>query len=331
VAKLWADVEGKGRPSPEKLLLVEAGKASGTCAVLVGIDGQGRRHLCVSAEKEKPGQADRYSRGVTIEIRELLHDGRPQPYVDVICLIPELNELFAIVTGEMLGALQLDCASPFRKCHDVLERWRALLEKERSDLLLREELAALLAELLVLERLTATEPRALQGWLGPEKALHDFVCGRIDIEVKCTLRTSGRIIEVNDLAQLAAPPDGDLYLGVIRLQYAPKRGRSVPDVIEVLLERGVDQALLFHRLALVGYDPDFATAYRATTFEVVEEFWYRIDDAFPRITAASFRAGLPPPAVTKVSYILNLDADAPAPIADTSLPFFRKAAEVFAR
>jgi len=95
----------------------------------------------------------------------------------------------------------------------------------------------------------------------------------------------------------------------------------VPDVIEVLLERGVDQALLFHRLALVGYDPDFATAYRATTFEVVEEFWYRIDDAFPANHGGIVSRGTcPPPAVTKVSYILNLDADAPAPIADTSLP-----------
>jgi hypothetical protein len=330
VAKLWADVESKGRPAAEKLLLVEAGKASDSCSVLVGIDGNERRHLCVSAPRERPGQADRYSRGVTIEVRELVQDGQLQQFIDVTCLIPELNKLFEIVTGEMLGALQADSASSFKKCHDILERWRALLEKERSGALSREELAALMAELIVLDRLTEVEVRALQGWLGPEKAVHDFVCGQIDIEVKSTLRTTGRIVEINDLAQLAAPAGGDLYLGLVRLRYAPKRGRSVPDLIDALIDRGVDEVLLFQRLASVGYDPVLAEAYRATTFEVVEEFWYRVDDAFPRITAASFRPGLPPPVVTKISYTLNLDADDPAPMAAGSLTFIKKAAEAFA-
>jgi len=38
-----------------------------------------------------------------------------KPYVDVICLIPELNELFAIVTGENARALQLDCAKSIQE------------------------------------------------------------------------------------------------------------------------------------------------------------------------------------------------------------------------
>ena len=51
-------------------------------------------------------------------------------------------------------------------------------------------------------------------WRGPKKALHDFVCGAIDIEVKSSLRTTETIIEVNDLKQLD-PPDGGLALPVL--------------------------------------------------------------------------------------------------------------------
>ena len=330
VGQIWKEIEGDGVPPSARIRLRPAGTVGDGIQVLVGIDGLGHRHLCVPSPESDLGSQDRYSRGVTIEVREL-HDGQgPRPYVDVECLMPALNELFAVVSEEMLDTLAVSPSKPFSVCHDVLERWRELLEKEKSPLLGREQLAALLAELLVLERLVRIRGTSVAGWVGPEKAVHDFMCGSVDLEVKSSLRTTGRIIEVHDLAQLDAPAGVALYVNFLRLRFAPQRGRSVPIVIDSILTNCADQRLLFDRLALAGYDPEQRAAYEASTFEVLEDLWYRIDDGFPRLTPRSFVDGGPPAAVTKVGYTLDLDATGSSPLDPASLGFLDQAANSFA-
>jgi len=331
IALLWRELENAGLPSAEKVRFKEGGKLGDT-AILVGIDGLGHRHVCVPAPDSDRGKQDTSSRGVSIEVRELLAGTEPRQFVDVKCSIPALNELFSMVAGDMLEQLARDSARPFNTCHEVLERWRELLERERGAPLGREQLAALMAELLVLERLVKRQARSVEGWLGPEKAVHDFVCGAVDLEVKSSLRTSGHVMDIHGLSQLEAPRDGALYLNFTRLRFSPGRGRSVPEVIDSIATSCSDRSLLLERLALVGYDPADRKSYEQTTFEVTEELWFIVDDAFPGITRTSFLRDEPPSAVTRIDYVLDLDASPVSPLDGTScMCLLDEAAEAFTR
>jgi hypothetical protein len=325
LSKLWQEIEDAGTPATEKLRLREAANVGGR-AVLVGIDGFGRRHVCIQTGESDRGKKDRYSRGVSIEVRELLEGGVPRDYVDVRCVLPALNELFAVVASEMVDQLRVDASQPFNTCHQTLERWRELLEKDGTGLLGREQLAALFGELLVAEELVRRRGAALRTWVGPEKAPHDFMCGKIDIEVKTSLRTAGRFIEVNGLSQLDPPAGGALYLFFTRLRFSPGRGRSVPDVVASIAEKSSDQPLLFRLLADSGYDPAHRDSYQQITFEVLEELWFAVDDAFPRLTKASFVAGNPHKAVTTIAYTLDLDAIDTPPLGKASASILDTAA-----
>jgi hypothetical protein len=330
VALLWRELEDAGLPSAEKLRFKEAGTV-GALPVLIGVDGLGHRHICVPAPDADRGKHDTHSRGVSIEVRELMAGKNRRQFVDVRCSLPGLNALFSIVADEMLGQLERDSAHPFNACHEVLERWRELLERQRGALLGREQLAALMAELLVLERLVQRHGRAIEGWVGPEKSVHDFICGNVDVEVKSSLRTAGRVIEVHDLAQLEAPAGGKLFLNFTKLRFAPGRGRSVPEIVDHIAETCSDKPQLFERLALAGYDPVDRTAYEQSTFEVVEDLWYLIDEGFPRLTRRSFVPDQPPPAVTKISYTLDLDACPVPPLDPSAGSPITVAAEVFSK
>jgi len=327
ISTMWRELEALGVPTQAKLRLQEALELRGA-SVLVGIDGAGHRHLCIPAPKEEEGLQDRQSRGVSIEVRGLLSPGEVQLYVDVECTLPSLNELFVVLVTEMLDVLVLDPERPFAACHGVLERWRELLEKPATPLLGREQLTGLMAELLVLEALVRHRSAAVVGWTGPEKAVHDFTCGTVDIEVKSTLRTTGRLVQVHDLSQLEPPKSGALYLAFFRLRSSPGRGRAVPEQVDTIADLCADRALLFRRLSAAGYHQDSRASYEKVTFEVAEELWYLVDDEFPRLhQGVSFMPGQPHPSITKISYLLDLDGVPARPLRERPTKVIETAAE----
>lgn len=302
----WKAVETAKVPAEDKIRLLETAVSTVIGKVLVGLDARGRRHLCLPTTAAEVGLKDRLSRGVVIETLELEAASGPRPFVDVLCRDAKLNPIFSIVAADMLEAVRTSPAQPFSTCHSVLERWRMLLEKERPALMSLEELSGLFAELLVLEALGAINPRVLSSWRGPDRDMHDFVCGPVDIEVKSTRSAASDIIEISDLHQLESAPGVNLYVAFHRVHLAPGRGRSVPSVIDDLVELGLDEPELFAKLGLYGYDPRDAEKYLDLPFELLEERWYPVDSKFPRLVPGSFITGKPPAEVKKVRYSLDL-------------------------
>lgn len=321
IRELWAELEAarKGR-SRDTILLSPTGVETRLGPVLVGIDALGQRHLCIPTEERELGSKDDASRGILLEVRPLSDRHRGDvPYLDVTCLVPELNELFALIVHDMLETLRESRGSAFQTCHRVLETWRTLLDRQRGSLLTREALASLLGELLVLEQvLEADQPTALGAWTGPDGGVHDFSIGALAIEVKTSLRTTGRVIEVNDLGQLMEPENGELVLVFLRLRPSPGRGDTVPAVMERLVDKGLERVGLFEKAALVGYSPEHAPKYAELSFEIVERVDYLVDTAFPRLTASNFRERLPEQ-ITKVRYSVTLDHPTPAPLEPQAL------------
>jgi hypothetical protein len=314
LSTLWESIERSGTLNPSAVRFLDTGVDSSRGSVLVGLDGAGQRHLCIPAPTGELDREDRRSRGVTIEVRPLLNrEGRATPFVDVHCRRPELNALFETVATDILAESQKKTDSPFATAHTVLERWRELLEPAEGAALGPKQLAALLAELLLLERLGRNGIPALKYWLGPDKGPHDFVCGAVDFEVKSTLSTTRREVEIHGLAQLMESPRTTLHLWWIRLRPSPGRGTTVPDTIDRLLASGADASTLVKNLKLEGYVQADAPAYRNIHFELVESALYTVNADFPRLMSGSFVDGLPPQ-ITRVDYTINLDASKPVPM-----------------
>jgi len=241
----------------------------------------------------------------------LAENSRELPFVDIHCRKPELNSLFEILAADVLKESQRRPESPFAAAHSVLERWRELLEPDPGALLGQAQLAALLAELLLLERFGQGGVPPVRFWCGPEKGPHDFVCGDVDFEVKSTLSATRREVMIHGLSQLTESPGARLFLWWVRLRPSPGRGTSVPEVVERLIERGADNSMLLGKLRLQGYTHADAESYRSTAFEIVESALYLVDPAFPRLTESSFVGGVPQ-RVTRIDYTLSLDAAEPA-------------------
>ena len=314
LSALWRTIERSGTPDAAAIRFLDTGTSFPTGSVYVGLDGMNQRHLCIPAPPGELSREDRRSRGVTIEVRLLLNpEGKESPFVDVHCRKPELNALFETLATDILAKSEKKPDSPFAAAHGVLERWRELLETAESAPLGPKQLGALLAELLLLERLGMNSVPPVKYWLGPEKGPHDFVCGNVDFEVKSTLSTSRREVEIHSLAQLTESPKTTLYLWWVRLRLSPGRGTTVPDIVDRLVARGADASTLMKKLKLEGYLQKDVLEYRGIAFEPIDSALYAIDKDFPRLIAASFIGGLPAQ-ISRVDYTINLDSPWPVPL-----------------
>jgi len=298
----WETLEASGPLATADLRFTSAGVAGEYGPVLVGVDGRGDRHLCIPATVTELGLADEGSAGVTVRVRDLIQaDGSNAIYVDVHCHKPDLNNLFELVAAEMVGRSAGWSGSPFAMARSVLDRWRELLEPNPTAALGPRQLAAILAELLVLEKIGD-----VQKWTGPEMSTHDFTCGIIDIEVKSSLSTTGRKIEVHGLSQLTAFPGTSLYLAWVRLGISPGRGTTVPETVGRLLAHGANAPMLFTKLSHLGYHLADSNLYSEIYFEQLELDIYHVTGEFPRITQESFINKLSPQ-VSNISYSINLE------------------------
>lgn len=305
----WKAIEDAGTLPAEKLRFLECGeKGVDGRPILAGLDARGERHLCIPTDKIEAGGSDHQSRGIGIDVRPLIgRDGSQELFVDIHCRRPDLNALFEIIADDILGELRVGRASAFAAAHAVLERWRDLLGPIAEDrrLLTSQQLAALLAELLFLEKLGPGAP-PVSSWMGPEKGPHDFVCGSHDFEVKSTLSTTARRVHVNGLQQLSAAPGVGLWLWWVRLRPAVGRGFTVPETVLRLVARGANGPALFKKLEKEGYLPADAERY-AERFEFVEDSLFDVlAEEFPRLTNASFIDELPTQ-IKQVDYMVDLD------------------------
>ncbi|MBQ1076637.1 PD-(D/E)XK motif protein [Micromonospora sp. C31] len=277
--------------------------------VAVGIDASGRRHLLIPLTDRHPTVQDTTSRGVTVTTRSLEDDsGHPGRYTDVVCQLPELNDIFAAFTDELSRQLQRRPGDPGRVCLELLHRWRELLYPAPGPILGPEALLGLLAELHFLELICGLGgPEPLQLWTGPQKARADFTSVTAAVEVKATTHRDRLVVGVHGADQLEERPGTDLYLYVEQFE-RDSAGDSVPDVVDRLLGTGLDRRVLLDALATVGYRNDDADAYRRDRHRVKRAAAYHVNSSgFPRVTSGQLDAALQQHLV-RLNYSIDLSA-----------------------
>jgi hypothetical protein len=184
-----------------------------------------------------------------------------------------------------------------------LDAWRQFL-RDRRDGLSRPETVGLIGELVVLERLLATDPRRLVAWQSPVDGLHDFLAKGHALEVKTGLGPSSTIT-ISRLDQLDTTGLRRLDLLHVRLVEAPA-DRSLRDIIaavnDLLPDEGSRRAFenaLLRRGLLPGDD----AARSAPKVQLRTIDAYTVSDGFPRLIRSVL-----PTAITEATYTLDVRA-----------------------
>ena len=284
--------------------------------VWAGRDAEGRFHVLIARDRAGRGARGPSLRRVQIWVTNRLDSGVSRTFLDVVCLIPELVRLFEDIVADMLERIAVDDGDPAVICATELNRWRALLERPRSDRLSLSDEVGLFGELIVALEIARLSARSIPlRWTGPSSATVDFLSDTTAIEVKTTTRREGRIVEIHGVEQLEPPSGRDLFLEWVRVVESPE-GRSIADLVVEMTDLGVRRLELLEALGRRGYEERMAHGVSCGLFEVVERRMYTVDDAFPRIIKSSFIGSAMPPGTMMLRYQVDLTGRSPVPLTD---------------
>lgn len=292
--------------------LLPLGIATKAGAIAAGVDKIGCPHLLVPVDPGTNVTADCRSKAVTVARRVLVVEGKRRVFVDVACLMPDLADVFERFSAQVCERIEREPSRAPTLPAAVLATWRRLLEGGSGPS--QEALVGLFGELLVLEAMVQADPSSrVDHWQVGAQAVHDFVRAGQAVEVKTTTVREGRRVEIHGIDQLAPPEGGSLHLVFLRLQVGDE-GRSVGDLVKAVRSATYDQDHLDSTLRTLGWIEDGAAPPR---FKVVEQRWYRVDQAFPHLTKDVFVGSEVPEGVMSIRYSIDLSGAVPRPLSDS--------------
>ncbi len=245
-----------------------------------------------------------------IEVERITEDVSPDIVIVKIALISErFSDVFTAFAYDLYKTL-----APLGKRPDVpyvlserLEKWHRFFMTHGPAGLTQEEQLGLFGELWflkhhVLGRMPALV--AVKSWKGPEDRAHDFELPGGDIEAKVTGASEPRKLRISSEYQLDISSALSLYLYVASVEMKRSGGKTLPELVSDLridIEEEKSGGDMFRqKLMEAGYLDIHAGEYN-TRYDVVEEFLFRVEEGFPRLTPV-------PEGVSGVRYMLSLSA-----------------------
>ncbi len=214
------------------------------------------------------------------------------------------RDLFLTICADIIAAASLaDANEALDQFLARLDAWRQFL-RDRRDGLSRSETIGLIGELVVLERLLATDPHCLTSWQSPFDGLHDLLSNGHALEVKTGLGPSSTIT-ISRLDQLDTGGLRRLDLLHVRLIETPN-GRSLGDIIAAvsdLLRDDFNRRSFENALLRRGLLPGDDTARSTPKVQLRTVDAYSVFDGFPRLIRSAL-----PIAITEVTYTLEVRA-----------------------
>lgn len=287
----------------------------------IALDADAHLHFLLAPRAKDEGRLHRFRRR-TLQIANrpwVVSGGSAQEFLDLTFLAAVSSPLrrpFLSFCEDVLLDLERG-ESPEDAVHRTCLRWQRFWEEDDSDALSLTWLLGLVGELVLLRALIGVAgPDAIASWTGPEALDHDFQAGdRAAIEVKTTTRLPAEI-ECN-LAQLDPGVFRTLLLAVVLAKSVGDGGETLSSLttsIEAQLT-GADEALdvFLTKLSRVGYRHDREHVYATHMFDLAEPVFHLVDENFPRITHASFRATLDA-RIQVVRYRVELTGLSPLPL-----------------
>lgn len=307
---LWMRLESRASSEPVgAMLTAELQIDTSHGPVRLGRDPDGMRHLLVPIASSERLDDDRRSSGVHLTTRTLLlGDELPVRYADIACRRRDLAGTFTGLVADICARVATAPGGSASQIARALNAWRLLFGGSAQRWTV-PRLAGLFAELLVLEELLGRDARAIRSWLGPLGCPQDFRGTHHAVEVKGTTSAEGRVIRIHGVDQLEAPPNGTLSLAWFRIaESAAPAARTVADVLNACRSKMHDLGELEARLLALGLSPNGDDSTSEIRFLSMEQRWYEVAGAFPRVVPESFESGAVPQGVAGVEYLVDLDS-----------------------
>ncbi|WP_163201153.1 PD-(D/E)XK motif protein [Bifidobacterium avesanii] len=220
---------------------------------------------------------------------------------------PSMRDVFLKVCLDIIAVLQSIPEDIQRQaCLHRLERWSVFFRTERIGLGAKEQ-KGLIAELVCLENLLTSfdSHTVIASWVGPDRAVHDFIFGQDAIEVKSNRGSGTPNITISSVDQLTVNEKERLFLFVVELnQSAAGSGLTMTQYVERVRNRiasPLAESAFEEKLATAGYfDVD---DYSGMTWSQGMTRVFSVTDDFPHIDGS-----LLDPAISNATYRVNLDA-----------------------
>lgn len=232
-------------------------------------------------------------------------DSRPSPFLELMCLEPRLEAVFAEIVDEIRRRIT-DGRTCSEACSSTLEDYRMLLIQQAESEVSVETVAGLIAELLLLERLLQMTSQAWMAWRGPLKDRHDFRAASTAIEVKAGLRRYSRRVRISSIEQLVPPIGGELFLRHYQLEQTAGGRLNVSELVDRCCSLAGSRIEVLRLVSEVGCPDPKSSDWNRFCFNNEEAMTFSVDDRFPRIVPASFQDKNVPLGILNLEYVIDL-------------------------
>jgi hypothetical protein len=201
-----------------------------------------------------------------------------QPAATLECTESSLLDVFLILVFDI--ASRIDASKKEVTWQSIVtwvEEWQALFAR-RAALTIEQQLG-LWGELWVIANAVDVDS-LIAAWRGPEYGATDFFLGGVALEVKVS-----RQPHVHHISQRQVDrPVGQYpsYILSIWLGIDPKHGISLAELVDMVLARASNAALVLRRIGLLGYAPLDRDQYATRLMPLEIPYWFEPEDV-PRV------------------------------------------------
>lgn len=308
--KAWTILRtGAGEPSGLEIATVSAGVSTADGPVRLALGRNGEARMLLPLSDSETGKAVVGAPALSIEVSIYTYRGKQQRFLDLTCMTQELEKVFSELGGEILSRIEAGagCADASRS---TIEEFRSLLVRPSASQIPLSQIAGLVGELLLLNRLLDRDPAAWKCWRGPAGDRHDFASGPNSLEVKASLNKGRTRITINGFDQLEMPASGSLHLLHFELEAVGTGMLSVGALGNAALGKASEPERLQELLAALGCQNVGDPAWNHTAFRHENETLYQVAEGFPRLVPSLLSAETPPQGVSNVSYVTDLSTAA---------------------
>lgn len=269
--------------------------------ILIGMDPDGLRHLLIPVSDDTVIPRGHAAGPLRFGLREMGSAGR---FLNLTCTELPLSYVFERLCADVVDRLEGTNTTAVPTVKSALDDWRALFSGGTVELS-RESLIGLIGELEVLTRLARQEPvAALESWVGPSGALHDFAFAGTSLEVKSTSSQDGGRVTISSLDQLDPHTTNVLYLAVVHVR-PDDSAPTVDDRLRALIDMGVPSYTLIQKTADYGHVFESGKNNDAV-FALQDIRYWRVTEEFPGLRRSDLR-GSRLVGIERVKYDLLVD------------------------
>lgn len=304
--KAWTILRaGAGETSGLEIATVPSGVATGEGPIRLALGQNGEARILLPLTAKESGKEVIGAPALRIAVSTYSYRGRQQRFLDLTCMSVELEKVFAELGDEILSRIEAGTACA-EAAHSTIEEFRSLLVRPNSSQVPLSEVAGLVGELFLLNRLLDRDAVAWKCWRGPAGDRHDFAAGPHSLEVKVSLSKGRTKVTINGFDQLEIPKGGSLHLLHLELEAAGSGMLSVDALGKAALAKASEPENLGLLLSALGCNDVSDPSWNHTAFRLENETLFKVAKGFPRLVPSMLSEGPHPAGISSVSYTTDL-------------------------